>query len=366
MDLEHALGAMCLGVQSSHHRAPPQQRQAEVAEAATRGRQVAFQLVVEVEQATQPLALDHQVVEGREQPGTSRLAGGEALLEVCRQQEVVVAANARGQHLAGLDGLVHRVCQCLGRHLAQVAELAAAGHAVGTQVGVDQVPRVLCGVRHALVGVRRDHPLGQVEDLLEVLPPGHRQFPGEEQVLDGALHRAPLPHAAAAAVLGEVARAQGTVAAHPGQDLPRQLLVVTEEVAAALRHLVHARQAEAVVAHRHVAGGMGPVVQHRALGHQLVEMLRAVSGHAVEQHVVVGSFHHRDGVDLHVAEVGDGRARAGQATTEGVAAEPLAGQRDATRLVRGQGNGLHAASGGCPLTATSSAPGSDGPGRGGR
>ena len=87
---------------------------------------------------------------------------------------------------------------------------------------------------------------------------------------------------------------------------------------------------------------MGPVFEHAfvdALG--LAQVRAPVFGNAAPENMVVAALDHVDGVDLHVAEMFDGRRRRVRPLTErrpGV--EPLGAQPDVPGRGLGQGNGF--------------------------
>ena len=71
-EIEATLAAMRLAVDAADETVAIENRQAEIAEAALRCRHVAFDLVVELVYRDVAVALDHGVVERRQQPDTRR------------------------------------------------------------------------------------------------------------------------------------------------------------------------------------------------------------------------------------------------------------------------------------------------------
>ena len=98
----------------------------------------------------------------------------------------------------------------------------------------------------------------------------------------------------------------------------------------------HGAEVEAQVAGRHVGERVRPVLEHRLVdGLRLVQVLAPVLGDAREEDVVVAALDDVDGVDLHVAQVLDRRARRLRPVAERRRlVEPLRAEPDAAGALR--------------------------------
>jgi len=79
---------------------------------------------------------------------------------------------------------------------------------------------------------------------------------------------------------------------------------------------VHPAQRVAVIAHRKIGRGVEPVFEDLPLADQAIQVRRVVIGHPIPQHVVMRALHHRQRIDLHIAQVGDGAVGARRAFAE--------------------------------------------------
>ena len=156
------------------------------------------------------------------------------------------------------------------------------------------------------VEVGRQKVLRKFVALLKPLPLDAHQLAFHEQLLERPLGGLPVPPAAAPIsrvleVPGEQRSLGANPVKHPGPHA--RVAAVVPPAPLAARHAVHHGQHEAVVAHRQVGRRMAPVLERPARLHQTVRQRLVVLGNPVVEDVVVRSGDHRDGVDLHVADL---------------------------------------------------------------
>ena len=108
---------------------------------------------------------------------------------------------------------------------------------------------------------------------------------------------------------------------------------------------LHVRDEEAEVLRGYIGQRMGPVLEHALVeALRLAEMVAAIVGNAGVEDVVMAALDHIDGVDLHIAEMGDGIGhRRGTRTERRGPIEPLRTDPDAPCLGFGQRMGLRRA-----------------------
>ena len=210
-----------------------------------------------------------------------------------------------------------------------------------------------------------------VEQIVQNLPLGRSlrqpvpaEVPGHQLV--GLEHALPLADGQEAAVERQLQRALRRLAARPGVVLFDQHVVVDvpdrqralrpdaaehlaqirlchrrEPDAAALPVPLHGADVEPHVGGRNVRQRVRPIFEHRLVdGLGLVQVIAPVSRNARIENVVMAAFDHIDGVDLHVAQMRNRRARRLRPVAERRGAvEPLGAQPDASGIGFGEREG---------------------------
>ena len=325
-----------LGIEQSDKRRPLKQGQREVAEGSLGGRQVTLDGEVESKQTAHPLAVDEEGVERRKNAQTTRRRIGRAqAFKVGRANPVRGLRHPFHRHpdqTSLLFALAQDGVDAVDMLLAQIGDFVARHQAKGVERTID-VPRgVRLGRRRSGIGIRRQHALGQVKDLLEALASDH-QVAGHEQVLQRAFGGFPVPPASGSPGGLEMPRHQRPFVAYPRQYVLGLGLVGAEPVMAVGADALLAWQRVAEIAPRQVSGGVRPVFEHR----RAIEPVGPVAGNARRQDVVMGAFDDADRVDLDEADavddVGDGVRTAPRGSEE---TRP-GGQRQTACLLQVQG-----------------------------
>ena len=101
----------------------------------------------------------------------------------------------------------------------------------------------------------------------------------------------------------EVRSAQWTFGANALHDVLCQCLVGAQPGAPATAESCYAGQAEAIIFHRKVSGGMRPVLEDLALRALCpVELRRVICRQARPEHVVMRPFNHGNRIDLDISQ----------------------------------------------------------------
>ena len=172
--------------------------------------------------------------------------------------------------------------------------------------GIEQIGRVFCGGGCAHIQATGQTCLAQGIDFLHATALAHHQIALHKQLLYRAARWACVPPAAALVlrIFSDVAQAYAALIFGPRQNVAHQSDIAAIKIAAIARlHCLHLRQCKAVIAHGQIRRRVIPIFKHLLLGHQLIQMAQIIIGHTAPQHMVVGALHHRNGVDLHIAQM---------------------------------------------------------------
>ena len=189
----------------------------------------------------------------------------------------------------------------------------------------------------------RDHPLGEVVDLLKALPARDREMAGAPQELQRHLVRMPVPKAAARPLaVAEIARHDRAVLPDVVEHRldPAVVVMLCEPAAIAAREprpvALEADLPVRVEAGRDDRGVVGPVLEQPRLAlEEALQQCRPVGLVAREQDHVMGARHHVDAVHLDEAHALDQREQAigGELAARRIG-QPLQRQDQAPRLLR--------------------------------
>lgn len=342
VDDQVAMGAVGLRVHAGDELVAPKDGEGEVAEFALGGGDVNFGDVVEMEEPLEALALDGEVVEGRQNARGGRLDGG-GKFQAGGEGVGGGALDVEGGDFLGFEETSQGGADArrVGG-VAEVVELGEAGDAKGAQGAADVEVGSFSRGGEFSVGAGREDVVRKVEDFLHAVSAADHEVSAHPELAQGAaldLAHAFVGPAGGLAFGFDIAKAEGAVgadeaehAAHGGAELggvfaPLELGAV----------VAHEGKRVAVVAGGEVGGGVVPVFEGGGFRLQGVEVLGPVVGHARPEDVMVGALDDVDGVDLDVTEVLEGGEGAGRAEAEGGGSfsQTLSAERKRTGLGEG-------------------------------
>ena len=209
---------------------------------------------------------------------------------------------------ARVQALIHHRAHRLPHGCAcfQMQQLFPSKHAMRPLGGIEQIGRVFCGGGCAHIQATGQTCLAQGIDFLHATALAHHQIALHKQLLYRAARWACVPPAAALVlrIFSDVTQAYAAFILCPCQNFAHQGGITAIKIAAIARlHRLHLRQGKAVIAHGQIRCRVIPVFKHLLRRHQLIQMTQIIIGHTTPQHMVVGALHHRNGVNLHIAQM---------------------------------------------------------------
>ncbi len=295
------------------------------------------------EQLVQPLALDHQRIERREDMDWLGLGRRRCQLLGTRPMlDPLQADDAYRRQLPAAHAPLDQRTDARLVARVQVADGVQADDALSAQRPVQQIGQNLRLARRTRLLVPAEMPLDQLVGLEHALPLADGDEAGHEGKLQHALGRlaaGPGMVLLDQQVILDVADRQRPLALDAGKH-PPQIALADLGVPRAGRPpaRLHRRQIEPQILRRHIGKRVGPVLEHRLVDSlDLVQVGANVGRDAGEQDVVMRPLDHVDGVDLDIAQMLDrGLGRGGAGAERGRLVKPLRRQPKPPGLGDGQ------------------------------